>query len=207
VLANAAYHSIAVALATGLLILAFAAITLRAFVLPGADSRLRRLSREAETVALWAATIGLGFFLIAIALGFLLRPLDAFLNSPISKNKIMTAFMAVGFWGSFLLIRMMCGEGLWRVPMLKSAYWLAALAGLASLLVVNSVGGDLGGIPSGFEHVAMRFGIETRATYYLPLAAVWLFFVVAVIALAWGVLGDRQAARSRERARTAEPEG
>jgi hypothetical protein len=203
-LTNPAYHAIIVSLASGLLVLAFLAITLRAFVLPGDRSLLARLSGNAETVALWAASLGLGFFLLSMILGFQLRPLEAFMNSPISKNKILASFIAMSFWGSFLLIKGLCRECVWTEPVLKSAYWLAALGGVLFLLVVNSVGGSIAGIPSGFEQIVAALGIPTRQTYYLPSWGVWLLLIGSVTVLAVGIAGGlkhrRQAARVRSHA-------
>jgi hypothetical protein len=198
-LANPAYHAIVVSLASGLLVFAFLAITLRAFVLPGDHNLPARLSLNAETVALWAAAAGLAFFVLAMVLGFALRPLEAFMNSPISKNKILASVIAMSFWGSFLVIKGLCRECVWTEPVLKSAYWLAAFGGVLFLLVVNSVGGSIAGIPSGFEQIVAALGIPTRQTYYLPIWGIWLLLIGSITVLAVGVVGGLRRRRQPDR--------
>ena len=186
-----AYHSIMVHLATGPLVLAFLAATFRFWFRPRKGAVLK-LWNACDDIVLYAAIFGLLTMIASFATGILLRPLEAFLNSPISKNKILIASMSIVFWGTWLVMRFRAGPGLWEMRSFIGHYaYLAIFAGTMFLMAGNSIGGDLAGSPSGYEYFAMSIGLRTRHALYFPSwlnTALWISGVLAVVfALQWRV--------------------
>lgn len=148
---KAACHAIFTSLATGTLVLAFVLLTYRFWFRPRRPVLLAAWNAS-DAVALYSAVFGLLMLLVAFLSGLPLRPLEAHLNSPITMNKILLAVMSGVAWLAFLLVRIRSGPGLWDRSCLASHFaYVAALAGFLWLISTNSIGGDLVGIPSGYE--------------------------------------------------------
>lgn len=188
--AQQAFHAITVGLTTGMLALALFAVLVKLYA-DARPQRNERLSTYADGAAIFGASVGLVFLLGALITGFAQWPVEAYLNSPIVKNKIFTAFVALVFWVGFLLLRWQAGEGLWRDRRLVALYTFLALGGFAYIVFTNSIGGHIAGKPSGFERLVMALGIETRRTFTLPLWASVSLMVVGAAGLLYGVARRR----------------
>jgi hypothetical protein len=192
--ARQAFHAITAALTTGMLALVFFAVLTMLFAGGRAD-RYRRLTTYADGAATLGASLGMLFLLAALVTGFAQWPWEAYLNSPIGKNKIFTALIALMFWAGFLWLRWKAGEQLWRNPRLVALSTFLALGGFAYIVFTNSIGGHIAGIPSGFERLVMEVGIETRRTFTLPAWASAVLILLGLAGIAWGVLGWPQRSR------------
>lgn len=201
----AGYHAIFVALTTGMLAVAFIALAYRMwFSRPGGPGGGAALAawNAADAVALYTALLGTIILAIAITSGFALRPLEAFLNSPITKNKILTSLLALACWASFLAIRLKAGPALWNSPgraFAAHASVVFALAGFIFLITTNSIGGDIAGIPSGYERVAQALGFRTRHALYFPTWINIALLLVGIAALIGGILAARRRAGAARR--------
>lgn len=181
-----AYHSILVSLATGSLILAFLAITIRFWFRHDRWDPTRTAGRAFGLVGFYAALFGLVMLGLTFASGWLLRDTEALLNSPITKNKIFVAALSIVCWIGFVAIRIKAGPGLWaRRDTRGHTAFVLALAGVLFLVTTNSIGGDIGGIPSGYEVVGKALGFQTRHALYFPT---W-FNVLIVLAGIAAVVG------------------
>lgn len=181
---KAAYHSIMVHLASGPLILAFVVATFRFWFRPRRGV-LKAIWDAGDHVVLYAALFGTIMMAVAMVTGFSLRPMEAFLNSPIAKNKIVISTLAMVFWCTWLALRYWAGPRLWDVRGYVGHYaYLLIFAGAMFLVAVNSIGGDIAGRPSGYEQFAMALGFRTRHALYFPTwmnVALWASGGVAIL--------------------------
>ncbi len=191
--ARQAFHAITAGLTTGMLALALFAVLVKLYA-DARPQRNERLSTYADGAAIFGASVGLIFMLGALVTGFAQWPMEAYLHSPIAKNKIFTALVALMFWVGFLLLRWRAGDGLWRDRRLVALYLFLALGGFAYIVFTNSIGGHLAGKPSGFEHLVMAVGIETRRTFTLPEWVSGLLILLGLAGIGWGVLRRRSSA-------------
>ena len=180
---NSGIHAIGVSLTTGTLVLAILALSLRFWIQPNRqDSIGSMIWKVSDNLALYSALFGTIILLFAIISGLMLRPMDAFLYSPISKNKILTASLSFLCWLSFIRIRLKVGARLWDQKGFIAHYaFVMALLGLIFLVTTNSIGGELSGIPSGYEQIAAFLGFRTRRTFYL---ADWINIFSWIIGMA-----------------------
>ncbi|MEE9123870.1 MAG: hypothetical protein V3U14_05150 [candidate division NC10 bacterium] len=188
-----AFHAITAGLSTGMLALALFAVLVKLYA-DARPQRNERLSTYADGAAIFGASVGVLFLLGALVTGFAQWPMEAYLHSPIAKNKIFTALVALMFWVGFLLLRWRAGDGLWRDRRLVALYLFLALGGFASIVFTNSIGGHLAGKPSGFERLVMAVGIETRRTFTLPEWVSGLLILLGLAGIGWGVLRRRSSA-------------
>ncbi len=192
-----AFHAITTGLLNGLLFFALLAVVVR-IVLQWRDRDARSpLAIAADQAALWAVSIGALMTLAAIITGFTIWAPSAAINSPVMRNKLLTAALMLVTYLIFLGIRWMLGENLWRSKVVSAFYGLVALAGFHWSMVTSSIGGDIAGIPSGYETIVQLSGVETRFTYYLPT---WVLIVIAVLSIAMLVvaLTDRESSEVRD---------
>ena len=188
--ARQAFHAITTALTTGMLALVFFAVLIRLFAAARAD-RDKRLVTYADGAATLGASLGVLFLLAALVTGFAQWPWEAYLHSPIGKNKIFTALIALMFWVGFLWLQRAAGEQLWRDGRLVALYTFLALGGFAYIVFTNSIGGHIAGKPSGFERLVMAAGIETRQTFTFPQWVSALLILLGLAGIVWGVLLPR----------------
>ena len=175
-----AFHSMFVHLLTGLFFFTVIAVLVRAFITcRGLPSR-GPIAVASDLGAYWSAIIGIVFSLISILTGFLLQTLGAAINSPVIRNKILTAVVLTVVFGVFVAMRYRLGEGMWRNGWLALFAVFLAVAGYHWNLVTNSIGGEIAGVPSGYETIVRLSGVETRFTYYLPW---WVLALIAVAAI------------------------
>jgi len=175
-----AYHSIVVSLVTGLFFFAMLAVLLR-LVLRWQGKDDSPLAVAADRAALAAAGLGVALTAIGIVTGFTIWPLEATLRSSLMKNKILTAFLVLAFWGSYFAVRLKRGPEMWHSMAMSVYAFMLAASGFAFGLITNSIGGDAAGNPSGFEGIVRLFGVETRSTFYLPT---WLNLIIIVLGIA-----------------------
>ena len=190
-----AFHAITTGLLNGLLFFAVLAVIVR-IVLQWQDRDPRSaLAIGADQTALWAVTVGLVMSLAAIITGFLIWAPSAAINSPVMRNKLLTAALMVVTYLIFIGIRWMLGENLWRSKVVSAFYGMVAIAGFHWSMVTSSIGGDIAGIPSGYETIVQLSGVETRFTYYLPT---WTLLVIAVLSVAMLVVAftDKESAQA-----------
>ncbi len=181
---NAGYHAILVALTTGTLVLSFLAMSYRVWIRPRKPGG-GAVWCSTDVVAVYSAVFGTVMLLLAAGSGLMLRPMEALLNSPITKNKILCTVLALVCWSSFLVLRLKVGPRLWELRGFVRHYaYVMALAGLVFVVTTNSIGGDLAGIPSGYEQIAQAVGFRTRFALYFPTAMNVLLCVIGVTTLA-----------------------
>ena len=188
-----AFHAITAGLSTGMLALALFAVLVKLYA-DARPQRNERLSTYADGAAIFGASVGVLFLLSALVTGFAQWPMEAYLYSPIAKNKIFTALVALMFWVGFLLLRWRAGDRLWRDRRLVALYLFLALGGFAYIVFTNSIGGHIAGKPSGFERLVMAVGIETRRTFTLPEWLSGLLILLGLAGIGWGVLRRRSSA-------------
>jgi hypothetical protein len=180
------YHAIFVSLTTGMLVLSFVALSFRFWFRPQ-HPVARSAWEAADGIAFYAAIFGTLALLVATLTGFGLRPVEAFLTSPITKNKILTVALTIACWTAFLAIRGKGGPQVWNRGFTAHFGYVAALAGSVFLMTTNSIGGDLGGIPSGYEKIAQALGFHTRYAFYVPTAMNVIFWIIGIAAVVLGV--------------------
>lgn len=183
-----AYHSILVSLATGSLILAFLAIAFRFWFQHERWDITRTAGRAFGLVGFYAALFGLAMLVLTFVSGWLLRHPEALLNSPITKNKILVAALSIVCWTGFVVIRIKAGPGLWAKRDVRGhVAFVLALGGVLFLVTTNSIGGDIGGIPSGYEELGKALGFRTRHAVYFPTWFNALIVLIGAAAVAGAV--------------------
>ena len=192
-----AYHSIVVSLVTGLFFFAMLAVLLR-LVLRWQGKDDSPLAVAADRAALAAAGLGVALTAIGIVTGFTIWPLEATLRSSLMKNKILTAFLVLAFWGSYFAVRLKRGPEMWHSMAMSVYAFMLAASGFAFGLITNSIGGDAAGNPSGFEGIVRLFGVETRSTFYLPTWLNLIIIVLGIVAVALAVTGRESDEDRRE---------
>ena len=183
-----AYHSIVVSLVTGLFFFAMLAVLLR-LVLRWQGKDDSPLAVAADRAALAAAGLGVALTAVGIVTGFVIWPLEATLRSSLMKNKILTAFLVLAFWGSYFAVRLKRGPEMWHSMAMSVYAFMLAASGFGFGLITNSIGGDAAGNPSGFEGIVRVFGVETRATFYLPTWLNLTIIVLGIVAVVIAVTG------------------
>ncbi len=182
-----AFHAITTGLLNGLLFFAFLAVLVRIFLQWRHSDPRSPLAVAADQAALWAVVVGVLMSIAAIITGFAIWAPSAVINSPVMRNKLLTAALMLVTYLIFLGIRWILGESLWRNKVVSAFYGLVALAGFHWSMVTSSIGGDIAGIPSGYETIVQLSGVETRFTYYLPT---WTLIVIVVLSIAMLVLAS-----------------
>jgi hypothetical protein len=186
-----AFHSILVHLATGPLILTFLVVTFRFWFRPR-EGWLHVVWRACEPVAFYSTLFGLVTITLTFITGFMLRPLEAMLNSPITKNKILMGLLAMVCWYGWMALRLRLKDAIWQRGSFRAHFaYMMCFAGSLFLISTNSVGGDLAGIPSGYEEFASAFGFRTRHALYFPTWINVLLWVSGLAALAAGLYARR----------------
>jgi hypothetical protein len=192
-----AYHAVFVSLTTGTLVFSFLLLSFRFWFRPKGPT-MSALWRASDAIALYSAMFGVLMLLLAFGTGILLRPLEALLNSPITKNKILMSVLGIISWWSFLAVRVRSGPALWVAPGFIAHFaYVSALAGLIFLLSTNSIGGDLAGIPSGYEELAKALGFRTRLALYFPTWVNIVLWIVGLAAVGLGFVIRRSARDNR----------
>ncbi len=193
---NPAFHSIVVHVLTGTLIFgtmaAVAMFALRFEVL----ARFRFLAPVGDITALAAIWLGTVVSLAGMGTGFAIHSLESSLNSPVIRNKISAGLLLIVTYGLFLFLRHRLGAKVWNNDLMAAFMAFLSVAGMHWNIVVNSIGGDVAGVPSGYESIVAASGVDTRFTYYLPTWALLGIVVIAVamLALAFTDRGSKESA-------------
>lgn len=175
-----AYHSILVSLATGSLVFAFLAIAYLFWLRPRWDSS--EIVGMRLPISLYVTIFGIVMLLLSFSSGWLLRSPEALLNSPITKNKIIVSVLAIVCWIGFAVLRLKAGPDLLNRRDFRGHFaFVLALAGTLFLITTNSIGGDVGGIPSGYEEIGKALGFQTRHALYFPT---WFNVIIVLIGVA-----------------------
>ncbi len=183
---NPAFHSIIVHVLTGALAFGtFAAVGLFLVRFP-VGARFRHLAPAADMAALWAIWIGTVVSVGGMVSGFAIHSLEASINSPVIRNKISAGLLLILTYGLYLFLRHRLGPRIWNNDWLAAFAAFLTVAGLHWNVVTNSIGGDVAGVPSGYESIVRLSGVETRFTYYLPT---WTLIAIAAVSVALLALG------------------
>lgn len=185
-----AYHSILVSLATGSLVFAFLAISFLFWLRPRWDSS--EIAGMRLPITLYVTIFGIVMLLLTFGSGWMLRSPESLLNSPITKNKIIVAVLAIVCWIGFAALRLKAGAELLNKHDFRGHFaFVLALAGTLFLITTNSIGGDIGGIPSGYEEFGKALGFRTRHALYFPT---WFNVILVLIGVAAVVVALKSAA-------------
>lgn len=192
-----AFHAMVVSLVTGLFFFALLSVLVRLVIQwRGGDPR-SPLAIGADQSAVWAAVVGWLLILGAVITGFSIWEPSAAFNSPIMRNKLLTALLLAVTYALFIGMRWFLGNRIWRNKVLSAFYAMVAVAGFHWGAVTNSIGGDVAGIPSGYETIVRLSGVDTRFTYYLPT---WVLAVIVVISVGLLVLAFTSRRSGKEAA-------
>lgn len=187
-----AFHAITVSILTGMFFFTMIAAGVRLLLALKGDSQ-SKTAIAADKASFWSALIGWVVVFAALLTGFSVWNMSAVTNSPVMRNKILAAILLLVTFAVFLAIRAKVGEGIWRNKPLAIFYVFVAAAGFHWAMVANSIGGDIAGIPSGYEQIVRLGGVETRFTYYLPF---WLILVMVLASVAMLALALKPAKAS-----------
>ncbi len=197
-----AFHAMVVSLITGLFFFALLAVLVRLVIQWRGNDPRSPLAIASDHGAVWAATVGWVLILGAVITGFTMWAPSAAFNSPIMRNKLLTSLLLVVTYALFIGMRWYLRDRIWRNKLLSAFYVMVAFAGFHWSAVTNSIGGDIAGIPSGYETIVALSGVDTRFTYYLPT---WVLVVIAAISvgiLTLAFLGGSDPEPTREDRRT-----
>ena len=200
-----AFHAITAGLTTGVLLFALLAVVVRLILHLRGVEGYPRLATASDLSAIAAVAVALVIGVAAIVTGFLLWDFGAVINSPVMRNKLLTAALMVVTYALYLGVRLRVGPRLWENTWMAGFYTFLAIAGFHWGMVTSSIGGDIAGIPSGYETLVRLSGVETRFTYYLPT---WMLVVMTVAAVVFLVVAftDRERGRPPAPVRAGEPE-
>jgi uncharacterized membrane protein len=187
-----AYHSMLVHLITAPLLITFFAVTFRFWLQPRSGPGLT-LARACDPVAFYSSLFGMIVVLLTFVTGIMLRPLEAFLNSPISKNKIILALLTMLCWYAWMFLRLRLGRLIWDRSRFHAHFaYVMILAATLFLIATNSIGGQLAGNPSGYEMFAKALGYRTRQALYFPTVLNVALVVAGLAVLVGAVFAERR---------------
>ncbi|MCZ6547969.1 MAG: hypothetical protein O6837_07625 [Deltaproteobacteria bacterium] len=179
--AEKALHTILVEMTTGMLVLSTLAIFALTWQVCFSKRTTGKYLDALDGVALFGASIGTVALIFAIITGYRQWPVEALMNGTLAKNKIFTGYMALGFWGAFLTVRLSASKSLWNRKGLSIFSMFLGFAGFLYIVFTASIGGTLAGKPSGFEELA-RTIVETRETFVLPIGVNVMLILLGIAA-------------------------
>lgn len=179
--AEKALHTILVEMTTGMLVLSTLAIFALTWQVCFSKRTTGKYLDALDGVALFGASIGTVALIFAIITGYRQWPVEALMNGTLAKNKIFTGYMALGFWGAFLTVRLSASKSLWNRKGLSIFSMFLGFAGFLYIVFTASIGGTLAGKPSGFEEIA-RTIVETRETFVLPIGVNVMLILLGIAA-------------------------
>ena len=193
-----AFHSMVVHLLTGLFFAAAIAVVARLFLQWRGTDESSPLAVASDYAGWFTGMAGLLFSVGGFGTGFFIWGLEASVNSPVIRNKILASLVLLLTWGLFSWLRGRYGPQLWRNVPLALFYTFLALIGNHWILVTNSIGGDVAGVPSGYEAIPQLTGVETRFTYYLPTWMIATMIVVAIGLVVFALMDRRRGSATDE---------
>lgn len=186
-----AFHAITVSLLTGMFFFAMIAAVVRLAITWRKGDPTSKVAIAADLSSLWSATIGWVVVFGALVTGFSVWSLSAVTNSPVMRNKILAAVLLLVAFAIYIGLRFRVGPSLWQSKVMSVFAVFVAGAGFHWAMVANSIGGDIAGIPSGYENIVRLSGVETRFTYYLPDWLIITMVIASVVMLVLAFLPQR----------------
>jgi hypothetical protein len=195
-----AFHSILVHMITGPLIVTFLAASFRFWLRPRSGIGLT-VQRACDPIAFYSTLFGIIFVIFTFFTGLMLRPIEAFISSPIAKNKIVLALLTMTCWYAWFFLRLRMGGLIWDRSRFHAHFaYVMCLAATIFLVATNSIGGQLAGNPSGYEQFSQALGFRTRHALYFPtlLNVALVVIGIAVPAFAIFISRRRQSAERQK---------
>ncbi len=191
------YHSLMVAMHTGIAVIAFLALMLREVVVRGnhASERKELVRRESDIIAYVLAIGAVVFIILSAITGYLIEPYSVLSTTPILLNKSIVALGALYFWAVYVFIRYWHGPQLWN----KKGLYLLAFVTAVLAFIFTSVAGSLGGELSPFGESVLdplyhALGISVRSltitqtdVYITAVAMIGVVVTAGVLSMRWRI--------------------
>ncbi len=153
-------------ISTELLIGSFAVSTLGTLIcsafsiFPGLSSRLKsRFGSTLDSAAYVAAIFGMFTIPAAIITGYMASESMNSLGA-MSENKMLLSGLCIGFWSALISGRRMCGSRLWEHRGLAALQGTIAIAGFGTVIMLGSLGGQLGRGESALDLLPFKFVMD-----------------------------------------------
>ena len=146
-----------------------------------------RLCRGGVLAVLALAWLGA---LAAIASGLLVWPMEASLNSPLTRNHLLMALWATALWTVITLLVWRGGEQAFSGGR-GAVLVILALIGSGLFAITGTLGGHLAGAPTAMSRLLEWLGWNLYGTFYLPYWALLLVVVLGGLCLIGG-LGNKR---------------
>lgn len=153
------------------------------------NGRLADISREALLPVLVLSLLAAA---ITVASGFLVRPLEAALASPLTRNHILTALWSLGIFTMLTVLVWRTGSAAFE----GARRWVLvvlALTGMSIFATTGTIGGHLVGATTQFSEVLKLLGWDVYNTFYVPTWAVGTIVLIGLVCAAAGLISQRSA--------------
>lgn len=177
-----AYHHILAHFPIALLLVASLFLLLRVM---SSHTVIVKLEKSVPALLVLGLIAGIAAFITGITLW----PLEATIESPMAKNKILFASWALMAWIGVAAARIRAGTALWDSSMRWPVVILALIAAML-ISVTGALGGYLIGSPSDFSILLKLAGWNVYQTFY---SATWGALVAIVMAILIVVAGMKRS--------------
>jgi hypothetical protein len=195
-----ALHALTAELHAGFLTLAFVCIMIVAGCqivvrlrnrMPKSFVRIAiRIRGYMEAAGFVGAVLGVLGLLLSAWTGMYAWTLDALINDPVIRNKILLTAFATVLWAGVVFIRSRYGRGLWTCPAMASLYVVLTFVAFGMIGTVGSMGAHLAQGGSALDPIWSLVGfrvdtiieLSTNAAALLALVSVALLVVALAIA-------------------------
>lgn len=137
---------------------------------------------------------------LAYVVGFLVRPVEAIIHSPMGRNHLLVASWTLAYWSLVLVTRWRLGERVWLGVSRWIMFGIAAL-GVGLLTITGNLGGLLTetGKATAVTELLRALGWEVYTTFYVPDFVLVLIVVASAAMVVIGFVGRKRATASENR--------
>jgi uncharacterized membrane protein len=131
--------------------------------------------------------------LVAYLVGFMVRPVESIIHSPMGRNHLLVASWTLAYWILVLVTRWRLGVHAWHGASRWIMLGIAAL-GVGLLTITGNLGGLLTetGKATAVTELLRALGWEVYTTFYVPDFVLVLIVVAVAVMVVVSIVGHRR---------------
>jgi len=142
-----------------------------------------RIRGYMEAAGFVGAVLGVLGLLLSAWTGMYAWTLDALIDDPVIRNKILLTAFATMFWAGVVFIRSRFGRGLWTCPAMATLYVVLTFVSFGMVGTVGSMGAHLTQGGSALDPIWQIVGFQVTDILELSTNAAALLAIVSVALL------------------------
>jgi len=148
-----------------------------------------RIRGYMEAAGFVGAVLGVLGLLLSAWTGMYAWTLDALINDPVIRNKILLTAFATVLWAGVVFIRSRFGRGLWTCPAMASLYVVLTFVAFGMVGTVGSMGAHLTQGGSALDPIwsIVGFRVDTIIELSTNVAALLAIVSVALLVIALAI--------------------